>query len=93
MASIPAPILVDRADVHKSCKSLEAIVYILANYTEAANAMAAVQKKLAKALKEAASVKGTNNVPGEQLVPLMYVQLLRKVTLLSKCHGDQRWDI
>jgi hypothetical protein len=60
-----APILIERADIHKSCRSLEAIVSVLASYTEAANALAVVQKKLAKALKEAASVKGTNTVPGE----------------------------
>lgn len=59
------PVLVERPDIHKSCRSLEAIVSVLATYTEAANALAIVQKKLAKALKEAASVKGTNIVPCE----------------------------
>lgn len=63
MASV-APILVERADIHKSCKTLEAIISILATYTEASNALAIVQKKLAKALKDAAGMKGTNNVPG-----------------------------
>lgn len=59
-----APVLIERADIHKSCKSLEGIVSVLAPYTEAANALAIVQKKLVKALKEAASVKGTNIVSG-----------------------------
>jgi hypothetical protein len=60
-----APIPVERADIHKSCKSLETIVSVLATYTEAVNALAVVQKKLAKALKEAAGVKGTSGVPGK----------------------------
>ena len=59
-----APILVERADIHKSCKSLESIVSVLVTYTETSNALAIVQKKLAKALKEAANMKGTNDVPG-----------------------------
>src|SRR5882724_11120374 len=68
MASVTAPVLVDRVDIHKSCKSLEAIVGVLVDYTEAANAMAVLQRKLAKALKEIANVKGTQNVPGELFV-------------------------
>lgn len=57
--------LIDRADVHKSCKTIETIMAVLVSYTETATALANIQKKLAKALREVAAVKGTNNVPGE----------------------------
>ncbi|KAF8591135.1 hypothetical protein K439DRAFT_1611459 [Ramaria rubella] len=71
MASAPgatAPLLIERADIHKSCKSLEVIISLLANYTEAANALATIQKRLSKALKDAASVKGTNSVPASTMM-------------------------
>ncbi|CAL1715838.1 unnamed protein product [Somion occarium] len=51
--------IVERADIHKSCKSIEAIVNILNDYCEAANAIVTIQKKLAKALRESASTKST----------------------------------
>jgi hypothetical protein len=55
--------LIDRADIHKSCKTLENLLSILAAYTDTTNALANIQRKLSKALKEAASVKGTYDVP------------------------------
>lgn len=91
MASV-TPVLVDRVDIHKSCKSLEAIVAVLVDYTQAANAIAMVQRKLAKALKEVANVKGTHNVAGERLVLCVCIQLFN-VFPLSQRDGDQCRDI
>ncbi|KAJ3514069.1 hypothetical protein NLJ89_g2587 [Agrocybe chaxingu] len=60
MASIAStPALAERADIHKSCKSIEALLNILNEYCEAAGAVVALQKKLAKSLKDMASLKTT----------------------------------
>lgn len=63
MASSATP-LAERAEVHKSCKTLESVVNILNDYCEAANAIVQLQKKLAKALREAASPKCVSEIPG-----------------------------
>lgn len=63
MASAATP-LAERAEVHKSCKTLESVVNILNDYCEAANAIVQLQKKLAKALREAASPKCVSEIPG-----------------------------
>ena len=63
MASSSSP-LAERAEIHKSCKTLESVVNILNDYCEAANAIVQLQKKLAKALREAASSKCVNEIPG-----------------------------
>ncbi|CAA7267113.1 unnamed protein product [Cyclocybe aegerita] len=49
----------ERTDIHKSCKSIEALLNILNEYCEAAGAVVALQKKLAKSLKDMASLKTT----------------------------------
>lgn len=56
--------LAERADIHKSCKSIETLLNILNDYCEAATAVVALEKKLAKALRETASSKVTNEVAG-----------------------------
>ena len=61
MASAPGP-LAERAEIHRSCKTLESVVNILNDYCEAANAIVTIQKKLAKALRESASAKGTTEI-------------------------------
>lgn len=61
------PILSERTDVHKSCKSLEAVVNLCNDYCEAAAAVVQLQKKLAKALREAAALKCTTEIAGELL--------------------------
>ncbi len=65
MASNPGqqPIC-DRADVHKSCKSLETLLGVLSDYCEAAEAVVILQKKLAKALRESAGLKITTDIAG-----------------------------
>ncbi|EIW57849.1 uncharacterized protein TRAVEDRAFT_150499 [Trametes versicolor FP-101664 SS1] len=66
MASAATP-LAERAEVHKSCKTLESVVNILNDYCEAANAIVQLQKKLAKALREAASPKCVSEIPANAL--------------------------
>ncbi|KAF8501481.1 hypothetical protein F5888DRAFT_1672612 [Russula emetica] len=54
----------ERVDIHKSCRALETIVNLLDDYSEAARAIVTLHKKLAKALKDAATVKPTGEIPG-----------------------------
>lgn len=61
------PAIHERADIHKSCKALEVLVNVLSDYCEAAMAVASVQKKLAKALREAANAKATGEVASASL--------------------------
>ncbi|KAG8934757.1 hypothetical protein FRC01_000438 [Tulasnella sp. 417] len=51
---------VDRNEVHRSAKALEQINTLFHDYCHATSVTATVQKKLAKALKEASNVKGTH---------------------------------
>jgi hypothetical protein len=57
--------LIERADVHKSCKAVEALVNLFNDYCEATSKLCGIQKKLYKALKETAAVKGTADVCGK----------------------------
>jgi len=64
MASMQsAQAVAERVDIHKSCRALEAIVNLLDDYSEAARAIVTLHKKLAKALKDAAAVKPTAEIP------------------------------
>jgi hypothetical protein len=54
----------ERPDIHKSCRALEVIVNLLDDYSEAARAIVTLHKKLAKALRDAAIVKPTAEIPG-----------------------------
>ena len=60
-------VLADRAEVHKSCRSLEQIANVLNDYCQAADLLASTGKKLAKALKEVQSLKGTSDVIGRSV--------------------------
>lgn len=62
MASIQ---IAERADIHKSCKAIEGVVNLLNDYCDAATAIVAIQKKLAKAVREASSIKYTSEVASE----------------------------
>ncbi|KAH9933642.1 uncharacterized protein BXZ73DRAFT_46315 [Epithele typhae] len=66
MATAAQP-LAERADIHKSCKTLETAVNVLNDYCEAANAIVLLQKKLAKALREVASAKCVADIPANAL--------------------------
>lgn len=59
--------LIERADVHKSCKAIESLVNLFNDYCEATNTLCGIQKKLHKALKETAGVKGNADVCSEHL--------------------------
>src|SRR6267154_658290 len=59
------PQLAERQDIHKSCRTLETLVNMLNDYCEAAGAIVALQRKLSKALKEAAGLKTTNKIAGK----------------------------
>ncbi|KAF9816639.1 hypothetical protein IEO21_03944 [Rhodonia placenta] len=60
-------VLSDRNEIHKSCKTLESVVNVLNDYCEAANAILTLEKKLAKALREAAGVKCVAEIPANAL--------------------------
>ncbi len=61
----------ERVDIHKSCRALEAIVNLLDDYSEAARAIVTLHRKLAKALKDAATVKPTREIPGASTSPFV----------------------
>ncbi|KDQ15943.1 hypothetical protein BOTBODRAFT_173603 [Botryobasidium botryosum FD-172 SS1] len=65
-ASPQLPIL-ERNDVHKSAKCLETIVNALGEYSQLATLLAAVQKRLAKALREAAANRATSDTPANAM--------------------------
>lgn len=58
-------ILAERADIHKSCKSLETLLNVFNDYCEAAGAVVTLQKKLAKAVRETAGLKVTGEIAGQ----------------------------
>lgn len=59
-----APLLAERVDIHKSCKSFETLLSVFNDYCEAAGAVVTLQKKMAKALKETAGIKVTGELAG-----------------------------
>ncbi|KZP25095.1 hypothetical protein FIBSPDRAFT_783504 [Athelia psychrophila] len=68
MASDPSQdLLYERAEIHKSCKSFETVINTLNDYCEAAGSMLALQKKLARALRETASLRVTGAIPANAL--------------------------
>lgn len=69
----------ERQDIHKSCRTLETLVNVLNDYCEAAEAIVALQRKLSKALKEAASLKTTSEIAGDFYVPIsIQIRVLTK---------------
>ena len=69
-----------REDVHKSCKSLEAVVNLLNSYCEAANAIVILQKKLVKAIRDAASMKASPTVASNHLSCKPFAQFSLQAT-------------
>ncbi|KAG8750007.1 hypothetical protein FRC12_013115 [Ceratobasidium sp. 428] len=57
----------ERQEVHKSSKCIEIVVTLFADYCQAVTTMANLQKKLARALKDAAGVKGTGMAPANAM--------------------------
>lgn len=73
--------LAERSDVHKSCKAIEVVVNLLNDYCDAVTTIVAIQKKLAKAMREASLVKNTSQIAG--LCISMIVCLGLQLTLLG----------
>ncbi|GJJ08311.1 hypothetical protein Clacol_002522 [Clathrus columnatus] len=73
MATTTTSSVIERADIHKSCKSLESVTSLLVNYIETLNSLISINKKLAKALRDTASVKGTNGIPANALSTSAYI--------------------
>lgn len=63
-ASFVPPSLLERSDIHKSCKSIETLVSVLNDYCEASGSIASAKKKLAKTLREIVSMKATGEIAG-----------------------------
>ena len=78
--------LAERNDIHKSCKTLESVVNILNDYCEAANAIVSLQKKLAKALREASSVKCVSEIPGVCYSVSIAGEGARKLRYMQRTH-------
>ncbi|EJD07114.1 uncharacterized protein FOMMEDRAFT_165721 [Fomitiporia mediterranea MF3/22] len=86
--------LIERVDIHKSCKALESIVNIFNDYCQAAEALASVQKKFARALKDVVGQKATNELAGNALsAAAMLLESLAEVdakfvkTIDKECEG------
>lgn len=77
MAATPLPqqAIAERTEIHKSCRALETVVNILNDYSEAARAIVTLQKKLAKALRDAAACKATGDIASAQSTATRGVQL------------------
>ncbi|KAF8349149.1 hypothetical protein F5887DRAFT_879514 [Amanita rubescens] len=67
MAGIPSgpPLLAERADIHKSCKAIESVLNVLDDYSQVASAMATLEKKLVKAMRELAGLKITTDIAAD----------------------------
>jgi hypothetical protein len=61
----PQQAVAERQDIHKSCLALETVVNLLNDYCEAARAVVSLQKKLTKALRDAAGIKTTGEIAGK----------------------------
>ena len=68
--------LLERTEIHKSCKALELVVNVFDEYCQAAEAMASAQKKLYRALKDTSSCKGTGDAAGAFMALLLLLILL-----------------
>ena len=54
----------ERNDIHKSCKSLEAVANAFNDYCQAADNFSSSKKRFSKALKDTAAMKCTNELAG-----------------------------
>ncbi|CAE6489836.1 unnamed protein product [Rhizoctonia solani] len=57
----------ERSEVHKSSKCIEHVVTLFSDYCQAVTTLANLQKKLSRALKDVATVKGTGMVPANAM--------------------------
>ncbi|KAG8906838.1 hypothetical protein FRB99_006013 [Tulasnella sp. 403] len=61
MSATNNPTIAERNEIHRSAKALEQIIALFHDYCQTVSASASVQKKLAKAMKDASNVKGTHS--------------------------------
>ncbi|KAF9532511.1 hypothetical protein CPB83DRAFT_625353 [Crepidotus variabilis] len=87
-------VLAERTDIHKSCKSIETLLNVLNEYCEAAGAVVALQKKLAKVLKETANLKVTGDIASNALLASanIFESLSEVDTKFSKI-ADKEYDL
>jgi len=86
----PAPTTVqpvERQDIHKSCRTIDALLSVLNDYCEAASALAATQKKLSKALRDAAGLKTNAQFAGESIRGVAGDRQPRTVALSANAFG------
>ncbi|KAJ1308104.1 hypothetical protein OPQ81_002167 [Rhizoctonia solani] len=57
----------ERSEVHKSSKCIEIVISLFSDYCQTATTLANIQKKLARALRDVATVKGTGMVPANAM--------------------------
>ncbi|CAE7144605.1 unnamed protein product [Rhizoctonia solani] len=57
----------ERSEVHKSSKCIELVVTLFSDYCQAVTTLANLQKKLSRALRDAATSKGTGMVPANAM--------------------------
>jgi hypothetical protein len=57
-------VLLERSEVDKSLKSLEAVIAVFYDYCQLSASIAATSRKLARALKDTAVIKATSQYPG-----------------------------
>lgn len=81
--------LAGRDDVQRSCKSLETLLNILNDYCEAAGAVALLQKKLSKALRDTAGLKVTGQVAGAYFPQDLKLRPFIIDSRRSECHECQ----
>ena len=74
----------ERADIHKSCKAIEGLVNLLNDYCDATTAIVAIQKKLAKAMREAASIRCNSEAASKSHVILSHSQMFDRLFATSQ---------
>lgn len=67
---------IDRPDVHRSAKALEQIIALFHDYCQAIGACVSIQKKMSRAMKEAANVKGTHATASQSTRSMLFPCLL-----------------
>lgn len=57
-------VLLERSEVDKSLRALEAVIAVFYDYCQLSASIAATSRKLARALKDIAVIKATSQYPG-----------------------------
>lgn len=78
---------VERQDIHKSCRTIETLLSALNDYSEAATAFAAIQKKLSKALRDTVGLKTNAQFAGECILGVACGPQPRTIALSANAFG------